>query len=178
MEKVLEPLFWPGIVATTLRIAEGFGEPSPFVPARVSCSAQMLTLVPFEPMVSPPLYLRRLHALHFLGHPQPWSVRGCAGYFELAAPPWFGCPFPAQKAQSASPGCLCLDQSVAGSALVLRGLDQRLMVSAQATPGLFLGVISLLSLGDRAASALDLWFGVDWWFLGVATGVVVMGGAQ
>jgi hypothetical protein len=97
MEKVSEPLFWLGRVVEMPRTAEGFGEPTPYVPARMSRSAQMLILVPSEPLVSPPLYLRRLPTLCFLGHPQPWPLRGCVGYFELLAPPRFGCPFPAQK---------------------------------------------------------------------------------
>jgi hypothetical protein len=35
------------------------------------------------------------------------------------------------------------------------------MVSSQETPIFFLGVISLVVLGDQVASALDQWFGVD-----------------
>jgi hypothetical protein len=142
MEEVLEPLFWPGRVATTLCTGEVFGEPNPSVLARMSQFAQKLTWVPSKPLVSRSLYLCLLHALHFPGHSQPWSLMGCAGYFELVAPPPLECPFSTQKAQSAGPGCLGLDQSVVGSALVLLDLDQKLLVSAQATPGLFLGVLS------------------------------------
>jgi hypothetical protein len=105
-ERVSEPLFWLGRVATTLCTVEGSGEPTPSVLAWMSCSTWKLTRVPSEPLVCPPFTCIRLPALHFPGHPQPWSLRGCVGYFELAAPPWFGCPFPAQKAQSVGPGCL------------------------------------------------------------------------
>jgi hypothetical protein len=87
MEKVSEPLLCPGRVATNLCTAEGFGEPTPFIPTRMSRSTRMLILVPSKPLVSPPLYLRRLPVLGFPGHPQPWSLRGCPGYFEIAAPP-------------------------------------------------------------------------------------------
>jgi hypothetical protein len=58
-------------------------------------------------------------------------------------------------------------------------LDQQILVSTQATLGLFWGFLTLVVLGDQAASDLDQWLGVDWWFLGVVTGVVVlMEGAQ
>jgi hypothetical protein len=160
-------------------LLEGFGEPTPSVPAWMLHSAQRLTLVPSEPLVAPSLYLHLLPELHFPGHPQPWSLRKCVGGFELVAPLPFECPSAAQKAQSVGPGHQGSDQSVAVSALVLLDLDQKLLVSAQVTLGLFLGVLALVVLGDRAASALDQWFGVDWWFLGVVTGVVVvMEGAQ
>jgi hypothetical protein len=58
--------------------------------------------------------------------------------------------------------------------MVILDLDLKLMVSAEEIMGLLLGVLALVVLGDRAASALDQWFGVDWWFLGVATRVVVV----
>jgi hypothetical protein len=86
--------------------------------------------------------------LCFPGNPQPWTLRGCAGYFELVAPPPFGCHFSAQKAQSTGHGCPGSDQLVAGSALVVMDLDQKLSVSSQETLGLFLGVLSLFFLGD------------------------------
>jgi hypothetical protein len=63
--------------------------------------------------------------------------------------------------------------------MVLLDLDHKILVSTQANLNLFLGFLSLVVLGDRAASALDQWFGVDWWFLGLVNGVVVvMEGAQ
>lgn len=68
MAKVSEPMFWPGRVAATLRTTEGIGELAPSVSARMSRSVRMLTLVPFEPLVSPPLYLRQLTALCFPSH--------------------------------------------------------------------------------------------------------------
>jgi len=37
-----------------------------------------------------------------------------------------------------------------------------------------MGVLTPLALANQVALALVFWFGVDWWFLRVATGVVVM----
>jgi len=101
-------------------------------------------------------------------------MRGCVGFFGIVAPPWFGCPFLVHEVQSTGLGCMGLDQSATCSALVLQDLDQKFLVLTWATPGLFLGVLAPLDLADQDALALGLWFGVDWWFLGVATGVVVM----
>jgi hypothetical protein len=64
-------------------------------------------------------------------------------------------------------------------------LEQKFLVVAQVTLGLFLGVMDLVVMGDRVAStlvvlgdrfatSLDLWFGVDWWFMGLEIGVVVV----
>jgi hypothetical protein len=53
-------------------------------------------------------------------------------------------------------------------------LDEEVLVSTQVTLGLFLGVLAQVVLGDRAAWALDQWFGVDWWFQRVVIGVVVV----
>jgi hypothetical protein len=94
---VLQPLFWPDSVATTLRTAEGFGEPTPSIHALMLHSPLKLTMVPSEPMVAPPLYFPPLPELRFPWHPQPWSLRQCAGVFELASSPSFDCPSPAQK---------------------------------------------------------------------------------
>jgi hypothetical protein len=63
-------------------------------------------------------------------------------------PPLFECPFSTQKAQFVGPQRLGSDQSAAISALVLLDLDQKLLVSSQAIMGLFLGVMSLVFLGD------------------------------
>jgi hypothetical protein len=131
-------------------------------------------MVPSEPLVSHAYFLCLLPALCFLGHPQPWSLRGCDGCFELVDPPWFGFPFPGQNAQYFGLGCMGSDQSAAGSPLALWGLDQKLLVLAQVTPGLFLGFLTPLSLVYRVSLALDMWLGVDWWLLGVATRVLVM----
>jgi hypothetical protein len=127
---------------------EGFGEPTPYVPARMLRSTQRLTLVPFETMVSPSLYIAPLLELHFPGHPQPWSLRICARDFELVTPLCFECPFVAQMTQYVGSRHQGLDQSSAVPTPVLLDLDQNLLVYSQAIMGLFLGVSALVVLGD------------------------------
>jgi hypothetical protein len=53
-------------------------------------------------------------------------------------------------------------------------LDQKVLVSPHVTLGLFLGVWAQVVLGVQPAWALDEWFGMDWWFLRVVIGVVVV----
>jgi hypothetical protein len=96
-------MFWLGKFATTLRIAEGFREPTPFFPVLTLHFVLKLSQVPYEPLVSPPLYVPPLSGLCCPWHPQPWSLKKCVGDFGLAAFLRFAylsrteCPYPTQK---------------------------------------------------------------------------------
>jgi hypothetical protein len=62
---------------------------------------------------------------------------------------------------------------------MLWGLGQKLLMLVWVTLGLFLGVLSPLFLVDRAASALGLWYGVEWWCWDLVIRVLeVMEGTQ
>jgi hypothetical protein len=87
-----------------MHTVEVFGEPTPSVPVRMSSSAWRLNPVPSEPQVAPSLCVTPLPELCFPGHPQPWSLRKCAGDFEPASPPLFDCPFSAQMTQCVGVG--------------------------------------------------------------------------
>jgi hypothetical protein len=135
----------------------------------MSRCAWVLILVLSEALVSPALLLLLLFALWFLVPTQPWSMGGFVVCFGNAVPLQFGRLSLAPKAQVVVPICLDSDHSTSCFALVLWGLDQKLLILAWVTLGLFLGVLTPLSLADRAASALGLWSGGDgvwrlgWW---------------
>jgi hypothetical protein len=179
MAGVSEPLFWPGRVATTLHTIEGHGELAPSILVWMFLFARRLTLVPFDPLVSPSLCVSLIPELCFPWHPQPWPLRKCVGDFEIVSPLSFEYPSATQKVQFVGLGFLGLGQSAAVTVLILLDLDHKVLVSTQVNMGLFLGVLAQLVLDNRAGCDLGEWFGVDWWFMGPMTRVVVvMEGAQ
>jgi hypothetical protein len=61
-EKESEPLLWLFRVESILRIAEGSGEPTPFMLTRMLYPARLLILVRCDHLVSPALLVLLLHA--------------------------------------------------------------------------------------------------------------------
>jgi hypothetical protein len=137
-EKELEPLLWLCKVSSVLCIAEGLRKPAPFFHAQVLRCAWMLILVLSEVVVAPALLLLLPPALWFLVAPHPWLARGVFFFFGHEAPLQFGWLSLVLKAQVVAPRCLGSDHLASYFSLVLWGLDQKLMILAWVTLGLFL----------------------------------------
>jgi len=93
----------------------------------------------------------------------PFAGEVICGYDRFPTLLCFRHLFPMLNSQVSISRCLDLEHPTSCSTLSFWGRGQELLIWAWVILWLFLGAIVPLSLGGRAASALRLWFDVEWW---------------